>query len=98
MPIPMNTEAVSTCQSSAWNATTERPATMISTWHASAVWRFCTRVASTDETNMAESAIHSGMMPMHIWTAAMFASGKLFAIEDKMGTGTSIPIMHIAAE
>ncbi len=47
---------------------------------------------------MAESAIHSGMMPMHIWTAAMFASGKLFAIEDKMGTGTSIPIMHIAAE
>ena len=46
---------------------------------------------------MADSAIINGMMPMIIWTAAMFSSGNAAATEATMGTGTNMPIMHMAA-
>lgn len=49
------------------------------------------------EMNRAETAMLSGMMPTHICTAAMLASGKAAAICATMGTGTSMPMMHMAA-
>ena len=56
-----------------------------------------TREASCEETSMADSAIINGMMPMIIWTAAMFSLGNAAATEATMGTGTNMPIMHMAA-